>query len=183
MGKKQAESLAKSLKERNIRKVISSPLKRTQQTAKAVSLYTKSEIILDRRIIETNHGVWECKRKNWIKKNYPGIFSMWQHKPEKVVFPGGEAFGDTVKRVNTFIKSTNWFGNVVLVTHDNIARIIICLAKNLSVNEMWKIQLDPAGISILEVKGVDGFKKLKSLRLNDVGHLENFQSNILIQAL
>src|SRR3990167_7819914 len=75
LGKKQAKALAKRLKIFGVRKIITSPLKRTHQTALAVADETGCKIVVDKTIIETNHGVWEGKHKDWIAQNFTDIYS------------------------------------------------------------------------------------------------------------
>lgn len=183
LGKKQALALAKELKNYKIDKIVASPLKRTMQTAQIISSKIGLSLQKEKAVIETNHGRWEGQKKEWIYKNYPTVSQTWAIKPASAVFPEGEAFTDTVDRVGQFIFCDEWKGNTLLVTHDNIVRIIICLANNIFIDKMWDIDLDPASISIFKIKGINGKKKLETMKTNNTLHLRGLKSDLSMHAL
>src|SRR3990172_8421642 len=86
LGKKQAGALAARFKIFGVRKIITSPLKRTHQTARAIADEVGCEMEVNEKIIETNHGVWEGKHKDWIRENFAEIYNRWMQKPSDVVF-------------------------------------------------------------------------------------------------
>ncbi len=183
LGKKQAKALARKLSFFEVDKIISSPLKRTKETAEKVAKIGGWEVAYDDKIIETNHGVWEGKDKGWIEKNYGRIYKTWLTSPSKVIFHGGENFLRTVERVKNFIHDRSWKGSTLLITHDNIIRIMVCLAKNLSIDEMWNVYIEPASISVFKIVGIDGSKKLSVISLNEASHLGEFRADITKHAL
>src|SRR3989344_9048280 len=146
LGIKQARALAKRLKSSDIKKIITSPLKRTFQTAQTVANEVGCEIEVNEKIIETNHGKWEGKHKDWIKENFKDIYEMWLQKPSGVVFPNGESFMDTVKRTLDFLENTEIEPYSAIVTHDNILRAMISLIKNSDIDKMWDIPLETAAL-------------------------------------
>ena len=89
LGKKQTKALANRLNDLELRKIITSPLKRTYKTAEAVASEIGCDVEINEMIIETNHGVWEGKPKSWITQNFPDIHELWQRKPSEVIFPEG----------------------------------------------------------------------------------------------
>lgn len=182
LGKRQALLLAKRLCEYNIQKIITSPLKRAMQTAKPAAVLTAADVEICKDIIETNHGDWEGKNKLWVRQNYPDIYKKWQEAPGEVVFPQGEAFIDTVNRVEKFIKRRNWKANTLVVTHDNIIRIMICLAQRCAINDLWKCSLESAAISTFNIKGVNGKKELTVVDINDVNHLKEDRADLTCHA-
>jgi phosphoserine phosphatase len=183
LGKKQAKALAARLLNEKIDKLICSPLKRTIQTALEISKSTGVKIEKDRRIIETDHGAWEGKKIDWIKKHYSVKYKTWQEKPYEAVFPEGESFRQTDERIKKFLLFEKFYGITLLVTHDNIVRLLVCLAKSLSVNKMWDFKLNPAAITEFEVIQENGEKKLVLTKLNDDKHLKRFMSDISQHAL
>src|SRR3989337_1632197 len=70
LGKKQAEALAKKAKKVGINRIISSPLRRTYQTAIVVSRACNCPIEISELITETNQCEWEGKDRNKIAPLY-----------------------------------------------------------------------------------------------------------------
>ena len=183
LGKKQAGALARRCVSLKIGKIVSSPLKRAIETAFPAAQKCGLEVTVDQNLIETDHGGWSGKDKFWIAKNYPDLMKKWLITPSKVTFPEGEKFSETIDRVGRYIFRTSWKGNTLLVTHDNIIRIIVCFAKNIDIDDMWKIPLDPGGISTFKVEGVNGTKRIKVVKLNDVSHLKDLRADLANHAL
>jgi broad specificity phosphatase PhoE len=107
----------------------------------------------------------------------------WLISPSRTKFPKGEKFQETVDRVGEFIFHTNWQGDNLVVTHDNIIRIMICFAKDLPIDAMWQTELDPAAVNIFVVEGVNGTKKIKLKKLNITKHLKDLRADLSNHAL
>jgi len=180
MGKKQAEALAKFFEDKDINKILTSPLMRTKQTAQKVANLKHLEIFDTLEVIETNHGEWEGLEKKVISTKWPNIYQLWQKKPSEVKFPGGETFLETRKRVirwwNCIIKENT---NLLVVTHDNIIRIILAEVLGLNLDNIWRFQLNPAAVTIVEVE--NGNYHL--LALDEKSHLKELLVNLGNHAL
>jgi len=183
LGKKQAQALANRLKNYGVKKIITSPLKRTHQTAKHVADLIGCGIEIDRQIIETNHGLWEGIHKDTIKTDYPELFDMWHSNPRDIIFPQGESFFQTIERTLLFLEKTEFQSDTLVVTHDNILRAMISLINGSDVNSMWEIPLETAAINIFEVNRVNGKNLFHILKLNDVDHLSGIRNNVSKHAL
>jgi probable phosphoglycerate mutase len=183
LGKKQALALAKTLYKHKVQKIFVSPLKRTMQTAKPIIELSGAKVVIAKELIETNHGLWEGKDKDWIRNNYQEIYKKWLTFPYGTAFPDGESFIDTVGRVKEFIMKRDWNGTNLFVTHDNIVRIIVCLACGSAINNMWKIIIEPAAINTFYIKGINGIKKLEVVEINLTNHIETFRANTTTHAL
>lgn len=180
LGKKQAGELAKRMKKIRVKKIVTSPLTRTRETAETVARFNKINVELEKNIIETNHGLWEGEYKDEIAKKWPHIYKKWQKFPSQVKFPGGEHFLETQKRIITWWKEFIIQNeDTLVVSHDNIIRIIIARILNMKLNRIWKFHLQPTAITLVEINS--GFPKLKAL--NDSGHLKNLQVNLEVHAL
>lgn len=180
LGRRQALALAGRLTGNGVDKVITSPLLRTRQTAEFIASAAGCMLVTDERIMETNHGDWEGRRKGWIKRKFPKLWRDWQKRPYETAFPNGERFRDAAKRVNQFLLDTKWGGTVVVVTHDNVIRLMVAQILGLPINAMWNIPLDPAGITTIEV---DGRKIPKLITINDVSHLDGLRGEVAKHAL
>lgn len=181
LGEKQALALSNYMKEIPVKKIIASPLRRTMQTALKVADTLGLEVQKSEEIIETNHGVWEGKNKEWIQNSYPKEWKTWQEKPGEVVFPKGEAYIETYNRVFTFVKQQKWDENTLVVTHDNIVRIMLCIANNVDLNKIWAFDIDPAAITEFEID--DSTKDLSLIKENETSFLSRLKSDMRNHAL
>lgn len=183
LGVKQAKALAKRLKEFEVSRIISSPLKRAYQTALEVSKLFDCQIEINNLVMEANHGDWEGKDKDWIRENYKDLYEAWFDKPSSVAFPEGEVFIDTLNRVEAFLQNSYLADGTVLVTHDNIVRIMVTLANGWTLDEIWRHDIEPASLNFFEVNKVSGKNKLKLLKLNDNNHLSGLRADLSKHAL
>jgi len=183
LGKKQAEALAKKAKDVGINRIISSPLKRTYQTAIVISRACNCPIEISELITETNQGEWEGRDKKKIESLYPDIYNTWLTKPSQSVFPKGEAFTQTLARIELFLHTVGLTDNTLLVTHDNVLRIMVTLANGWTLDDIWMHNIEPAALNFFEINKVGGKSKLKVLELNRNEHLGNLRSDIKKHAL
>lgn len=181
LGVRQAEAIAGRLRHEQVRRIIASPLTRARETAGTIALFHPVTIDIHRQIIETNHGAWEGKRAADIARQWPGMYRLWATKPSRVRFPGGETFGDLQKRVWRWWIDTapHCTGTTVIVTHDNVIRIILAGILGMPADSMWTFELQPTGITTIEVVR----KKATVLALNDTGHLRGLHANLAKHAL
>lgn len=115
-GIKQAEEMARSLKDTKIDVFLCSPLLRTRQTADAISDVLGIGYKTDDRLIEQDFGRFEGVDRT--DAEYQAA------KREFFVrYPGGESFFDLAARVYSLIKDLEG-SNALLVTHGGICRII-----------------------------------------------------------
>jgi phosphoserine phosphatase len=183
LGKKQAKALAERASQMGVKKIIASPLRRTYQTALEIASLADCEIEVNNLLIETNHGDWEGKDKEWITQKYPDVIETWYSSPSRVIFPGGEAFIETYERVTQFLDGFQLEDRTLIVTHDNIVRIMVTLANGWTLDEIWTHDIEPAALNFFEVGIVAGKNKLNILKLNDNIHLEGIYSNLSVHAL
>lgn len=183
LGILQAKALAKSAKELGIQRVISSPLKRTYQTALEISRTCNCQIEISDLIIETNHGEWEGKHKTLVSQLYPDIYETWLKTPSKAIFPDGEGFSQMLGRIEYFLDKLDIRDNTLLVTHDNVVRIMVTLANGWTLDEIWTHDIEPAALNFFEANKVNGKTKLKILKLNKNNHLKHLRSDVKSHAL
>lgn len=181
IGRKQAQILADRFEHIDITQIIASPLKRTIQTAAVVAKRKHLSIQKELSILETNHGSWEGKHKDTITKTWPWIYEKWLKFPSSTKFPDGEHFLETQKRVTGWWKefiSTN-SKDTLIVSHDNIIRVIVAAVLNMKLNRIWKFHLQPTAIS--EVDSTNGVVKLVALGTAD--HLGALSVDLSLHAL
>lgn len=180
LGKKQVKKLASKFTQIKIDQIIASPLMRTMATAKAVGKTKYMNILVEPLLIETNHGNWEGKSKDTIVKIWPEIYKNWLNLPKTTKFPGGESFIQTQERVlkwwNLILQTKK---DTLVVTHDNIIRIILAKILNQDLNNIWQFTLNPTGITEIIIENDMATVNYT----NNTKHLEGLANNIAKHAL
>lgn len=174
-GHRQAEALSERLKEFNVRRIISSPARRTQETAHHVAQKVNCVVEVSEQIIEGHHGKWEGKNESWVKENFPDIYKLYSETPSKVTFPDGESFLDIVKRAFGFLEDSIFESDTLVVSHDNIIRPMLSILTNRNIDGMWGIPLERTSLNIFEVNRVNGKNMFRLVSLNDTKHLSNLE--------
>lgn len=130
LGKKQAKSISKKLKNKRFQIAFQTRLQRSKQTLKEVLKFHPEckKTITDNRIIERNYGLLngsthEQLIKKYGEKVYDAIHRGFNTRP-----PKGESFADVEKRVKLFIKDLIKLmkkenANIAISAHGNSIRL------------------------------------------------------------
>ena len=175
-GIRQAKLLANRLTSRSFDSIITSPLKRALNTAQIVKeSATSKEMIIDRSIIEINHGLWEGCLADEVRANWGELLEKWHETPETVTMPGtgGESLDDVMNRSVDFVKklSVNYDGDVLIVTHDAVIKTLLCYWTNTPLSSFWRFQIPNCSISIVEVIKSNNKNIPRLILMGDIAHL------------
>jgi len=140
----QAQKLKKLFLNIDIEKAYTSPLIRCIQTADIILENRNVERILIKELMEINLGQWEGKSFSYIKKFFPEQFKSRGENIITFVTPGGESFEQLQKRVIPAFEAIkeNSTGNVLIVAHAGVNRVIISSILGISMVDMFKISQD-----------------------------------------
>lgn len=139
-GKKDARLLGERLKETDFQRIISSPSKRTMETAKLVAGEQYTSIETDERLMEIHLGAWQGKVEEDIQREYPEQFHAYWNEPASYVSVGGESFHDVKERIHKFLQELEKNtpnGNVLVVTHGVVIKALYLLCRNAPIEEIW----------------------------------------------
>lgn len=180
LGRLQAQALGRRALGWPFTRVITSPLSRTLETARFLTLTRRTSPIIDLDLIETNHGLWEGLPKSAISTRWPDMYQTWQLYPSQAVFPQGEAFLETQRRVLSWWRKAQFLaGHTAVVTHDNIIRIILAHLTQTHLDRMWEFPVHPAAVTVVEV--TPHFSQIK--KISDIEHLHSLRSDLSAHAL
>lgn len=171
-GRTQAGALGARLKDLPIVRAVASPLLRARQTAELALGDRAGLLTLDPRLMEISHGLWEGRLAEEIRADFPEAQKAWRETPHLVTLPGGEALQDVDARAWAALRdATAGLGEeevVLLVTHDAVARTLLCRFLGLSLARVWSFRQAAACLNLMEGKDLD---HLQVVRLNDASHL------------
>lgn len=177
LGRQQATAAAAAIAERGgIDLVLSSPLRRAQQTAMAVVECTGAPLATDDDLAETDFGSWEGMTFAEVMAQWPDEMTAWLAAAD-VAPPGGESFASVAERVSAALDrllAVYEGKTVVVVSHVTPIKAIVCRALLAPSAALFRMHLDVA--SICEAAWfADGPALLRSL--NDTAHLRSHRPN------
>lgn len=167
-GKAQAECAGKYLKGTDFDIILSSPLKRAQETAKIAANHLNMDVVIDERFNNIKLGPWEGREKEFIKREFPKEWDLWTKTPEYMHIDGMESLDELQMRTYKAVCdiSSKYSGNVLIVTHRAVLKPMIAKLINIEKPYFWRIYLDTASITVLELLEEERGWMLKNLNIN-----------------
>jgi broad specificity phosphatase PhoE len=177
IGVRQAELLGKYLSNWELEAICSSPLRRALDTASIVARYQKVAVGIAEGLTDLDYGKWQSLPEQEVKRLYPALLNEWHGNPHKVRMPGGESLEDVRRRAIDVVDSilTRHHGNVLLVSHRVVIKVLVCYLLGLDNSHFWNIRQDICGITIFDY--VDG--RFILTRHNDTSHLRELPKSLL----
>lgn len=168
-GREQARALSVALAGADVQALYTSPLARARDTAAscAAALGLAATEVADLR--EVGLGDWEGLSVERVIERYGDHYWRWLTAPGDHPPPGGEALPDLQARVAAAIETIRrrHLGEcVVVVSHGGAIASFLCGCLDLSLNAVWRLRLDNASVTRLELPAG------RLLSLNDTRHLD-----------
>ncbi len=151
-GRMQTEKLKERLSSRNLAAIVSSPMERTEETAKILAADTGLNVEVDGRFNELEFGAWQGKTFAELMEDPSwGEYNQYRsiHRP-----PGGESLVEVQGRAWKGMQSLcGRFGNstVLVVSHADVIRSILVLVLGMPADNLLRLDVPPASISELSV--------------------------------
>jgi broad specificity phosphatase PhoE/ribonuclease HI len=169
-GEAQAAAAAKRLADAGIEALVSSPLRRTQQTAAAVAEVLGLDVELDDGFAETDFGEWEGSSFRELSSTAADKLQAWLDDP-RVAPPGGESMVSTDARVAAArdrVLSSHPGKTVLIVSHVTPIKLMLRNALDAPMNAVFRLHLDLASLSVVDWY-VNGPSVVRLM--NDTGYL------------
>lgn len=157
LGLQQAERAGERLAAVMLADVVSSPLDRCRETARAVVRRQQEALRThtDKGLAECDYGEWQGRPLKDLAK-----LALWktvQAQPSAVTFPGGESMAqmqaravDAVRRRDAAVTTEHGAGAVWLaVSHGDLIKALLADALGMHLDLFQRINVDPASISII----------------------------------
>jgi broad specificity phosphatase PhoE len=184
IGRIQADFTGKYLAQHNYSfdLTLSSPLKRSIETAEILKKFVSIEIKKEPLLIERNYGIFEGKTPDEVRALYPKIAADYEKNKPFVQLPQGESCYDIENRIKElmWIKILTQYpevSKILIITHLNPVRAFLHLLQLAS----WDIYFQGfknASLTILKTN-----LKSSEILLNDFSCYEDASCNISNQDL
>jgi broad specificity phosphatase PhoE/ribonuclease HI len=171
-GWRQAYAAAEVLAARGtLQAVVSSPMRRCQETASAVAERTGLKVRVDEGLREADFGAWEGLTFAEVRERFPDDLEEWLDSHQARPSGGGESFATVAERVAVTRDRllARYSGRtVLLVTHVTPVKTLVRLALEAPPMALFRMELSAACLSAIAYYA-DGNASLRLL--NDTGHL------------
>lgn len=137
--------------------IVTSPLERCRQTAKAIvsRQASKPKVVTNKGITECDYGDWQGRSLGDLAKE--DLWSTVQNHPSAAAFPGGESMSTmqaravaAIRRHDAAIEAEHGAGAVwAAVSHGDIIKAILADALGMHLDLFQRINVDPASVSII----------------------------------
>ena len=167
-GAEQASKLALALQYENFDRIISSPLKRAYETARAIAIHHKPSIHVENDLHELNAGELEGLTFTDLQMRYAEFLNKWMIDHSSVSMPQGESLQEVQDRVWPIIERIAATSeNALVVSHSFVIITILCKVRNLSLSHSKEMRVGVASKTCLEIdKGT-----INVTLFNDTAHL------------
>jgi probable phosphoglycerate mutase len=171
-GRAQAERVAAALAARGtVQAIVSSPLKRCQETARTVAARLGLDVHIEEGLRETDFGAWEGMTFGEVRERFPDDMNAWLASSKAEPTGGGESFAAVARRVAaTRDRLVGQYAGrtVLLVTHVTPIKTLVRLALGAPPESLFRMELSAASLSAVAYYG-DGNASVRLL--NETAHL------------
>lgn len=173
-GMAQAEALGRRLADAPLKRIYSSPMERTMETAAAIAKHHPQLQVQKREeISEVDYGDWQGRAIGELRRR-----KMWgvvQEYPSRAAFPNGETMRAVQVRIVNAIEAIarqHPEQMIALVFHADLIKMALAHYLGMHLDVFQRIVISPASISALHL----GHSRPFIAGLNDIAHLLQLQT-------
>jgi probable phosphoglycerate mutase len=162
-GLAQAAAVAGVIEELKPDVLISSPMKRAQQTAQAIAQSTHLQIIEDEIWTELSFGHWDGLTTQEVREKFGEEYEAWLSSTA-VAPKEGESHNSIAARIEaglSHLVDTYPGKKVVVVTHNMVIRHAVRITVGAPIDGVFHIDIKPASVTSLTIWPSDGLRCLR----------------------
>jgi probable phosphomutase (TIGR03848 family) len=156
-GVEQARAVAERLAGLRLAAIVTSPLERCRDTARATSRLQQDgpRVTSERRLLECDYGSWTGKDLKTLAKE--PLWQAVQAHPSSVTFPEGESMAQMTARSVAAVR--DWDARVdaehgpdavwLAVTHGDVIKAVLADALGMHLDLFQRIGVDPGSLSVV----------------------------------
>lgn len=151
-GVAQASGTAQRLAELPVAAVYSSPLERTQETAKLIARAHRLRVRTRRGLGEVDYGEWTDKPLGQLRRRK--AWRVVQATPSRMTFPGGESIRAAQARAvetTETLAAQHGDDTIVCVSHADVIKAVVAHHLGMPLDTFQRLTIAPASISVLEL--------------------------------
>lgn len=171
-GRRQARAIARHLKEVSIRRIYSSSLKRSKETAEIVAKTFDLEFQSYADLDEMNFGIYEGRPISEIESELVELHNVWKSGNVDHACENGESPSIVLNRAaGQFeeIIAKHPGSNLLFILHGRLIRILLSHFLQYGLSEMHRVKHSNGALYHIRWNG----QQFEPVYLHETGHLEN----------
>lgn len=132
--------------------VVSSPLRRTQETAAIIADVLGKDVELEDGLAEAAFGTWDGLTFAEVQDNHPDDLEAWLGAVDVAPTGGGESFTEVdrrVRRTRDRLLAAYPGKTVLAVTHVTPIKVLVKLALDAPLDSLFRMELAPASVTVI----------------------------------
>ncbi len=171
IGRTQAKALAKEVALLKPDLLISSPLKRAQETAQEIEKSTGLKMQIEKIWIECSFGRWDGLSSDEVAAEYPNEYKRWLTSSSQIP-PEGESYDETMARalegLDTLV-TDHPHKKIVVVTHNGVIKTAVAGTMQANPNSIFNLDISPCSITTISIWPSDNLMAIRGM--NERSHL------------
>ncbi|MEJ2606561.1 MAG: histidine phosphatase family protein [Anaerolineales bacterium] len=166
LGRRQAAKLKRYFGKRRVDAIYVSEYLRTGQTIRSLAKKRGIVPLVDPRLDEIDIGIVEYLSDEEIPLQYPEVWRALVDQDRDFRWPEGETGSEALARIAAFVdeKKMTDVGNILVVTHDGLIRLLVCHVLDLAVYQRFNLKVDTASVTEIDWDETD--RRWKLIRFN-----------------
>ncbi len=179
VGVEQAAAAAARLAGLPLAAIVTSPLERTRETARALARAQEATLrpVTEKGLLECDYGDWTGRELKTLAKE-----DMWrtvQAHPSAAVFPEGESMADMAARSVAAVR--RWDARIqdehgpeatwAAISHGDVIKAILADALGMHLDSFQRLVVDPASFSVVRYTPMRPFVLSLNSTAGDLSHL------------
>ena len=179
VGEAQAARTADRIAAVPLAAVVSSPLERCRQTARARARAQRGalRVSTDKGITECDYGEWQGRALKELAREK--LWATVQSQPSAATFPGGESLAAmqaravaAVRRHDAAVEQEHGASAVwVAVSHGDIVKAVLADALGMHLDLFQRLAVDPASVSVIRYTGTRPYVLATNTHAGDLSWL------------
>ncbi|AMV31936.1 Phosphoserine phosphatase 1 [Pirellula sp. SH-Sr6A] len=152
-GLEQIQRVATELERLPIAHVYCGPCESAQETAKEIADHSKAKWKVCDCFANLDHGLWEGKRIDEVKRQQPKLFRQVQDNPRAFCPPGGETIDEAEARVSKLLsKLCKKHANetIAVVVSEPLATLVANKLMETDIDDMWESECDNGSWELID---------------------------------
>jgi broad specificity phosphatase PhoE len=170
LGRRQAAAVALRLAREPVTRVLSSPLARATETARAIAGEHHFALEIRAELTELDAGEADGVPLSELRSRHGNFLDRWMGStPADVPMPGGESVRDVANRLAGFVEELRQSGeeSIAVVSHNFVLKTLVCELLGIDLHRFRGISVDLASVSTIAVTR----RGVSIVALNDCCHL------------
>jgi len=132
--------------------VVTSPLRRTRETAEIIAEVLGKQVQVEEGLAEAAFGTWDGLTFAEVQDSHPDDLEAWLGSTEVAPTGGGESFADVdarVRRTRDRLVADHPGQVVLAVTHVTPIKVMVKLALDAPLESLFRMELAPASVTVV----------------------------------